>query len=129
MIDEDDLYCEGTSAYPDAFLDHLAELADQEFDTTVPFDLGRSVSFNPYVFGSLGDGPNIGRWARFNGGTVKSAVDGTDIELAPAIGQIVGDLFGRVIIFAEESYYIGWLRTVDFEYLTVFEANTTSWIN
>jgi hypothetical protein len=129
MIDEDDLYCGGNTAYPEAFLDHLAELADEGCDCTVPFDLERSVSFNPYVFGGLGSGANVGRWARFKGGTIKSAIDGTELELEPAVGQIVGDLFGRVILFAEDSYYIGWLRTDDFEYVTVFEANTTSWIN
>lgn len=129
MIDEDDLVCEGASAYPEAFLNHLAELADKGCDFTVPFDLERSVSFNPYVFGSLGSGLNIGRWARFKGGTFKSAVDGTEVTLEPAVGQIVGDLFGRVILFAEESYYVGWLRTDDFYYLNVFEASTTPWIN
>ena len=130
MIDEDDTYCGCNTAYPEAFLDHLAELADEGCAFTVPpFDLERSVSFNPYDFGTLGDGANIGRWAYFKGGTVKSAVDGTEIELEPIVGQIVGDLFGRVILFAEESYYIGWLRTDDFEYVTVFEANTTPWIN
>jgi hypothetical protein len=129
MIDEDDLRLEGNTAYPAAFLEHLAELAEEDRTCTVPFDLERSVSFNPYVFGSLGDGAKIGRWARFKGGTVKSAVDGTELEIEPAVGQIVGDLFGRVILFAEDSYYIGWLRSDDFEYVPVFEANTVPWIN
>lgn len=110
-------------------MNDIVELVEHSTSST-PFDVERCVAFQPHVFGALGSGSTIGRWARYLGGDVTTDTDNRAVvTLQPAIGLVVGDRFGRIVLWAEGSYFIGWLRSNDYEFIDILPETYSKWMH
>lgn len=84
------------------------------------FDIQCCLSITISPFGNLGDGPLIGRSAKFIGRDTFSPIINLPqaVDLYGICGNIIGDLGGRVII--ETDYgFLGWLNPDQFELIFI----------
>jgi hypothetical protein len=115
--------------------DYLATLIKsgvQQSTEDVPFDCSHCISTDFAVFGDLGHGPLRGRHVRLSCTPPEVIHPLTDeiIEM-PAIGEIVGDLYGRVIVALETEdavYFFGWLTGDDYQLIDIY-SETGSWLH
>jgi len=82
----------------------------------IPFDAQCVLTDDKTMFGSLGTGELIGRWAMYKGQPIKN-IDIDDqtyeIDYAGMVGCIIGDNYGRVVIDMDDIF-LGWLNPEEF---------------
>lgn len=119
MFDEDELsFAQAEFAYPFVTDSRIEEAKAEAAAMVLPFDLTNVLDYNPFVFGSLGEGDRVGTWVYYKGG-VASTLAESEVNLNPGVAVIVGAEFGRyVLAFESEKHgwtYLGWVTPDTFD--------------
>jgi hypothetical protein len=84
----------------------------------LPFDVQYTLTNSVALFGALGNGERIGRYARIKGPSISNAGE-EEVEVNNQIGVVIGDLHGRVVVQLPD-FYLGWLNPEQFELVDIF---------
>jgi hypothetical protein len=97
----------------------------------LPFDLANVTDFNPFVYGPLGVGGDIGKWVLFKGREV-SNLNGESFTCESGVALVVGHAFGRYVLGFENERtgwaYLGWVLPESFDFLDIHYENS-SWMH
>jgi len=95
----------------------------------IPFDVVCILSTEASLFGYMGEGELIGKYAQYIGAPLKQD-DNTEVDLSGHVGFIVGHSHDRIVLDIvldpEEESYLGWLNPEDYKIIHMHEG--TEWL-
>lgn len=128
MFDEDEMGCFSQYISRPFIADDQIEEAMAEAEALdLPFDLTNVIDYNPFVYGGLGIGRDIGKWVRYHGGSVTN-LNGDKSEVLPGVALIIGHEYGRYVLGFENErtgwVYLGWVLPESIDFLHIHYENS-----
>jgi hypothetical protein len=123
MFDEDELGSYAlTISRPFVPDDQIEEAMAEAAALDLPFDLSNIIDYNPFVYGTLGNGARVGQWVWFKGSTATD-LEGNLHTIPAGVALIIGDEFGRCVLGFEDEergwMYLGWVLSDSFDVLNI----------